>query len=75
MSELQRWRLLPVIRNDYETVYYFVWNRLCSVCWGGIAGSTVPQSVLDENEVYLFLILVVMGWMWLQAFVDVSKGK
>ena len=41
-----------------------------------IAGFTVPQEVLDNNE-YLFLLIVlpIMGWLWFQAYVDAMKGN
>jgi hypothetical protein len=41
-----------------------------------LAGLFVPQSVLDENEIYFLLIVVpLMGWMWLQAYKDSEGGN
>ena len=41
-----------------------------------IAGFTLPQEVLDNNE-YLFLLVVlpIMGWLWFRAYVDGMKGN
>ena len=37
---------------------------------------TVPQPVLDSYEMFFLLVIMpLMGWMWIQAFVDASRGN
>jgi hypothetical protein len=41
-----------------------------------IIGFTVPQAVLDENEIYLFLIILpIMAFLWFRAFLDAQSGN
>ena len=41
-----------------------------------LAGFLVPQETLDYYEIYfLLLVLPLMGWMWLQAYIDASRGN
>jgi hypothetical protein len=40
-----------------------------------IIGFTVPQNVLDNNEIILFLIVGIMGFLWLRAYIDATKGN
>jgi len=41
-----------------------------------IIGFTVPQAVLDENEIYFFLIILpIMGFLWLRAYLDAIEGN
>jgi hypothetical protein len=36
----------------------------------------VPQEVLDNNEIFfLWVVMPIIGWMWIQAYVDASKGN
>ena len=37
---------------------------------------TDRQPVLDSYEMFFLLVVMpLMGWMWIQAFVDASRGK
>ena len=37
---------------------------------------TVPQPVLDSYEMFFLLVMMpLMGWMWIQAYVDASRGN
>jgi hypothetical protein len=41
-----------------------------------IAAFAIPQDVLDNNELlFLWVVLPVIGWLWIQAFVDGMKGN
>lgn len=41
-----------------------------------ILGFTVPQTVLDENEIYFFLIILpIMGFLWFRAYLDAIEGN
>jgi hypothetical protein len=41
-----------------------------------IAGFTMPQAVLDDNEIYFFLIILpIMGFLWFRAYLDGIKGN
>ena len=41
-----------------------------------IIGFTVPQAVLDENEIYFFLIILpIMGFLWFRAYLDAIEGN
>jgi|WetSurMetagenome_2_1015567.scaffolds.fasta_scaffold185362_3 hypothetical protein len=41
-----------------------------------IIGFTVPQPVLDENEIYFMLIILpIMGILWFRAYLDGIKGN
>ena len=40
-----------------------------------IVGFTVPQPVLDENEIYFLLIVMpIMGILWFWAYLEGMKG-
>jgi hypothetical protein len=41
-----------------------------------IIGFTVPQAVLDDNEIYfLWIILPIMAFLWFRAFLDGKNGN
>jgi len=41
-----------------------------------LAGFLVPQETLDYFEIYFLLfVMPLMGWMWLQAYSDASRGN
>jgi len=41
-----------------------------------IAVFTIPQKILDNYElVFLWVVMPIMGGLWLQAYVDGIKGK
>lgn len=41
-----------------------------------IASFVIPQEVKDNNEMlFLGIVLPIMGWLWLQAYIDATKGK
>jgi len=41
-----------------------------------IAGFVLSQDTLDNYELlFLVIILPIMGWLWLQAYVDATKGN
>ncbi len=41
-----------------------------------VLGFTVPQPVLDENEIYFFLIIMpIMGILWFWAYLEGIKGN
>jgi hypothetical protein len=35
----------------------------------------VPQEVLDSNEIYFLLVLALMGFLWIRAYVDSTRGN
>ena len=41
-----------------------------------IASFVLPQEVKDYNEMlFLGVILPVMGWLWIQAYIDSTQGN
>jgi hypothetical protein len=41
-----------------------------------ITGFAIPQEVLNENElIFLLVVMPIMGWMWIQAYIDGTKGN
>ena len=37
---------------------------------------TIPQEILDNYElVFLWIVMPIMGWFWIQAYVEGMKGK
>jgi hypothetical protein len=41
-----------------------------------IAVFVIPQATLNHYElVFLGIIMPIMGWMWIQAYVDAEKGN
>jgi hypothetical protein len=41
-----------------------------------IIGFTVPQPVLDQNEIYFFLIVLpIMAFLWFRAFLEGKSGN
>jgi hypothetical protein len=41
-----------------------------------IVGFTVPQPVLDENEIYFVLVIMpIMGILWFWAYLEGIKGN
>ena len=41
-----------------------------------LGGFLIPQKTLDEYEIYFLLFVVpLMGWMWLQTYIDASRGN
>ena len=38
---------------------------------------TVPQEILNAYEYppYLLLVVIPMGWLWIQANIDAGKGN
>ena len=41
-----------------------------------ISGFTVSQDVLDNYEVvFLWIVMPLMGLLWIRAYIDAAKGK
>ena len=41
-----------------------------------IASFTIPQKILDNNELlFLGVVMPVLSWLWIQAYVDGMKGN
>jgi hypothetical protein len=40
-----------------------------------VAVFTLPQDVLNQNELYFLLAIAVMGWLWIQAYMDSMRGS
>jgi len=37
---------------------------------------TVPQEILNNYElIFLWVVLPIMGWLWIQGYVDAMKGN
>jgi hypothetical protein len=63
--------MTPVKRSDLR--YRVVITMFAALV---VAGFTIPQEVLDHNELlFLLIVLPVMGWLWIQAYQDGMKGN
>jgi Na+-driven multidrug efflux pump len=36
---------------------------------------TLPQEVLDNNEIYFLLVIAFMGFLWIRAYVNGMRGN